>query len=212
MTPSRMQSLLVGLGIGIAAGISPGPLLMLVITSTLRGGLRHGVAVAAAPILTDAVVVGVTLAALGQIPQRWLSALGVVGGVTVMVIGVRTVREGRDITLRPDGTEGGERLTTALARGGVVNVLSPHPWITWVTALGPLTVSTWRGSHPAGILLVTGFYVTLVGSKAAVAAMVAGGRRRLTDSGYRRTVIGAGAVLVLLGAVLLVEFAASFVP
>jgi threonine/homoserine/homoserine lactone efflux protein len=32
--------------VGLAAGVSPGPLLVLVITSTLRGGLRHGLAVA----------------------------------------------------------------------------------------------------------------------------------------------------------------------
>jgi threonine/homoserine/homoserine lactone efflux protein len=207
-----MQALLVGLGIGLAAGISPGPLLMLVITSTLRGGLRHGVAVAVAPLLTDAVVVGVTLATLGRIPQQWLSVLGVVGGAVVMVIGVRTVLEGRVATLGTEPAALGGQLTTALTRGGVVNFLSPHPWITWITALGPLTVATWRDSQPAGVSLVAGFYLTLVGSKIAVAGLVAGGRRRLTDAGYRRAVVGAGAALVALGALLVIEFGANTLP
>jgi threonine/homoserine/homoserine lactone efflux protein len=202
-----VQSLLIGLGIGLAAGISPGPLLVLVITSTLRGGLRHGIAVAAAPLVSDLIVVGVVLLALGQIPARWVSALGVVGGVAVVLIGLQTFWEGRTATLVPAGDARATPAVAALARGSLVNLLSPHPWISWLTALGPLTVSTWRGSHPAGVLLVLGFYLTLVGSKVGVAALVAGGRHRLTEAGYRRAVVGAGIALMVLGVLLLVEFA-----
>jgi threonine/homoserine/homoserine lactone efflux protein len=204
---SPVQALLVGLGLGLAAGISPGPLLVMVVASTLRGGLRHGMAVAASPLLSDLVVVSVVLLALGRFPVRWVSWLGVAGGVLVALLGVVTVRDGRGAAVPCDGGTGPEPVASALRRGWAVNLVSPHPWIAWLTALGPLTVSTWRGSPLAGVLLVAGFYVTLVGSKVAVAALVAGGRRRLTDAGYRRAVVAAGAALVVLGCVLLVEFA-----
>jgi threonine/homoserine/homoserine lactone efflux protein len=178
----------------------------MVITSALRGGLRQGAAVATAPLVSDVVVVGVVLLALGRIPTGWLAVLGVVGGVAVAVVGLRTVGEGRYATLStPTGESGGT--VTALGRGSLVNLLSPHPWISWLTALGPLTVATWRDSPPAGIFLVVGFYATLVGSKVAVAALVAGGRRRLTDAGYRRAVVGAGLLLVVLGALMVLDFA-----
>ena len=39
--------------LGLAAGFSPGPLTVLVIGETLRHGLRSGLQVAIAPILTD---------------------------------------------------------------------------------------------------------------------------------------------------------------
>lgn len=202
-----MQALLLGLGIGLAAGVSPGPLLMLVITSSLRGGLRHGAAVAAAPALSDLVVVGVVLAALGQVPDRALAVLGVVGGLVVAAVGVQTIREGRTATLTIDPTAPRTSPAASLGRGALVNLLSPHPWISWITVLGPLTLAHWRAEPASAVLLVAGFYLTLVGSKVAVAALVSGGRRRLTDAGYRATVTVAGLALVGFGILMIVEFA-----
>jgi threonine/homoserine/homoserine lactone efflux protein len=201
-----VHALLTGLGIGLAAGISPGPLLVLVVTSSLRGGLRHGIAVAAAPLVSDLVVVGLVLAVLGRIPPSWLSVLGLVGGLAVIVVGLLTVREGRAATLGLDRPADSRPAAVALARGSLVNLLSPHPWISWITVLGPLTVSAWRGRPASGVLLVAGFYLTLVGSKVAIAAAVSGGRHLLNDAGYRRAVVTAGAALILLGVVMLVEF------
>jgi threonine/homoserine/homoserine lactone efflux protein len=201
-----VQSLFLGLGIGLAAGISPGPLLVLVISSSLRGGLRHGAAVAVAPLFSDLVVVGVVLAALGRIPDTALTTLGVIGGVVVAAVGVQTIRDGQHATL---AVEPGVVPTGAGAdfgRGALVNLLSPHPWISWITILGPLTLAHARASLPGGVLLVVGFYVTLVGSKVAVAALVAGGRRRLTDAGYRAALVVAGVALVAIGAGMVVEF------
>jgi len=43
-----------GLGLGLAAGASPGPLLTLVVSSTLARGFGAGLRVALAPVLTDA--------------------------------------------------------------------------------------------------------------------------------------------------------------
>ena len=45
------------------------------------------------------------------------------------------------------------------------------------------------------------------GAKVAIAALVAGGRHRLGVVGYRRALFGAGALLALAGAALIVEFA-----
>jgi len=46
-----VDALILGATIGLAAGISPGPLLFLTITSALRSGARAGVIVACAPLL-----------------------------------------------------------------------------------------------------------------------------------------------------------------
>ncbi|AXH96718.1 LysE family transporter [Ornithinimicrobium avium] len=201
-----VAAILTGLGIGLAAGVSPGPLLVLVITSTLHGGLRHGLAVAAAPLLSDLVVVTAVLLVLRELGPDALGWLGVVGGVLVVLVGVQTVREARTASLAPGVAGAAPPLRTALRRAVLVNLFSPHPWLSWITVLGPLTVSFWRGGAPAGVAVVLGFYLTLVGSKAALAAVVARGRRWLTDTGYRRTVTGAGVVLMVLGVVMLVEF------
>ncbi|HLS46531.1 MAG TPA: LysE family transporter [Ornithinicoccus sp.] len=201
-----LAALTTGLGIGLAAGVSPGPLLVLVVTSTLRGGLRNGIAVAAAPLLSDLVVVTAVLLLLSDLSATALGWLGVAGGVLVLLVGVQTVREGRTATL--DAADGAPAppLRKALGQAALVNLLSPHPWVSWVAVLGPLTITFWRESPWAGVAVVVGFYLTLVGSKSALAAVVARGRRRLTDASYRRTVVIAGVALVALGVVMLVEF------
>lgn len=202
----RVEALVLGLGIGLAAGISPGPLLMLVVSSTLRGGWRHGAAVAAAPLVSDLLVVAVVVATLGQVPPRALSVLGVVGGLLVVAVGVQTIAQGRRATLSLEVIDPAVTLSSALRRGVLVNLVSPHPWLSWITVLGPLAVANWRASAISGLLFVVGFYLTLVGSKVAVAVLVAGGRRHLTDAGYRIALASSGIALVLLGALMTAEF------
>ncbi|GAA3462965.1 LysE family translocator [Saccharothrix longispora] len=196
-----MDSLGLGLTLGLAASISPGPLLVLVVTSALRSGWRAGAAAACAPLLSDAVVVATTLLLLDRLPPSALGVLGVVGAVFVVWSGVRTVREARSATLGATGEP------LAFRRAVLVNVLSPHPWVAWATALGPLTVTTWRASSGAAVALLVGFYLTLVGGKVVIALLVARGRRRLGDTGYRRALTCAGVLLVLAGVALGVEFA-----
>lgn len=203
-----MDALLLGLSIGLAAGISPGPLLVLVITATLQGGRRAGLLTAAAPLVTDVVVVGATLLLLGRMSARALGVLGLAGAAFVLWTGVTTVREARTVSLSVRVAGGGRTSPwAALRKGSVVNLLSPHPWVSWMTALGPLVVRTWRSGPGSAVLLVAGFYVTLVGAKAGLAAAVATGSHRLTDAGYRRALTAAGLLLVVAAAALATEFA-----
>lgn len=199
-------ALLTGLGIGLAAGVSPGPLLVLVVTSALRGGLRAGLAAAAAPLISDLVVVTVVLLVLRELNSSVLGWLGVLGGLAIIGVGVQTFREGRTARLRVESDSGDTALRRALGQAVLVNLISPHPWISWITALGPLTISAWRADPAAGVAVVVGFYLTLVGAKAALAAVVVRGRGRLSENGYRRTVMTAGVSLVALGALMFVEF------
>lgn len=237
-----MDALGLGLALGLAASISPGPLLVLVVTSALRSGWRAGTLTACAPLLSDAVVVAVTLLLLDHLPARALGVLGVVGAVFVVWSGVQTVREARTASLNnaadpadpaatgttaadedpasqtspPRGTLISTLPTSpdnsgslALRRAVLVNLLSPHPWLAWATALGPLTITTWRSSALAGGALLLGFYLTLVGGKVVIALLVARGRRRLGDTGYRRALTGAGLLLVLAGVAMGVQFASA---
>lgn len=148
---------------------------------------------------------------LNRLPHRTLPALGVVGAAFIVWTGVQTMREARGATLDPDGDARGLSPFRAWRQAATVNLLSPHPWVAWATALGPLVVSTWRSSHPSAMWLVAGFYLTLVGAKIAVATLVAGGRRHLSDRGYRRSLAAAGGLLVLAGVALGVEFAPQLV-
>lgn len=53
--------------LGLSAGIAPGPLLALVISETLRHGMKAGVKVALAPIISDLPIVALTLYILAKL-------------------------------------------------------------------------------------------------------------------------------------------------
>lgn len=201
-----MDAVFLGLALGAAAGISPGPLLVLVITSALRGGRLAGVLAAAAPLVSDLIVVAGVLLVLNQLPAQAMGWLALVGAAFVAWTGVDTIREARGAVLVTQAEANRGRARTALWQAGLVNLLSPHPWVFWATVLGPLTLTTWSHSAPAAVGLVSAFYVAIVGSKALVAVLVARGRHLLTDRTYRLALTGAGVLLVAAAVVLAVEF------
>ncbi|MGB8020826.1 MAG: LysE family transporter [Candidatus Nanopelagicales bacterium] len=200
-----MRDLLLGLSIGFAAGISPGPLMLLVVTATLRLGWRAGVLTAISPLITDLVVVTLVLIVLDQLPMQALGLLGVIGGLFVILLGAQTIIESRDASL-PAGVGGSLPAGSTLRRASVMNLTSPHPWIAWATALGPLTVATYQRGAGGAVALVAGFYAALVGSKVILAVTVSGARRKLDDRRYRSALRLAGGLLVLLGVLLAAEF------
>jgi threonine/homoserine/homoserine lactone efflux protein len=200
-----MTSLLVGLTIGLATGIAPGALLLLVVTSALQSGWRMGAAVACAPLVSDIPVVAGVLLVLDRLPQNTLAVLGIAGGLLIIHTGIQAVLDARTADLTPSGPPGSSA-TRALRRAATINLLSPHPWIFWATVFGPLTIATAGVSSWDAVALVLGFYLGLVGAKTGLAALVAGQRRRLSRTGYRRALVGAGGLLTLTGALLLIEY------
>jgi len=75
MIAGPATALLTGAALGLSAGLSPGPLLALVIVQTLTYSVREGVKVAAAPLVTDLPIV---LAALAL--TAGLAVCGAAGG------------------------------------------------------------------------------------------------------------------------------------
>lgn len=59
-----------GLSMGLSAGISPGPLLALVITASLRSGLKGGLLVALAPLITDAPIIILSVVLANRLPRQ----------------------------------------------------------------------------------------------------------------------------------------------
>ncbi len=195
-----METLATAFALGFTAGISPGPLLTVVITSTLERGFGAGVRVAIAPALTDGPIIAIALLVLKDLPTDWLRGITTAGGAFVIWIGIQTVRSARhELRL---GDEPGSSMRD-LGRGVLVNLLNPHPWLFWLTVGGPLLIAAWRDGilWAAGFLAV--FYGLIVGCKIVLAWITARGRRFLTGAWYRRVLAASGTLLIGLGGLLI---------
>lgn len=189
-----------GILLGLSAGFAPGPLLAFVIAESLRHGSPAGVRAALAPIVTDIPIVIVTMFLLSRLShsQSLLGGLSVIGGLFVLFLGWEHLRS-RGL----DAGTGSRPPGLSLRKGAIINALSPHPYIFWLTVGGPIT---WRaleqGILPAS-LFVGSFYFFLLGSKIAVAVVVGRSRKFLSGRVTLMTMRALGLLLCLLGLVLL---------
>ncbi len=194
-----MTELAAGLSIGLGAGLTPGPLLTLVFTSSIERGFGAGLRVALAPLITDAPIVTLGVIVAGTVPEAAVRGLAMAGGVLVGALGIHTIWRA--------GAEPGPAVSASGAqdvwRGALVNALSPHPWVFWMAAGGPLLVAAWRRNPVLGAAFLAGFYTMLVGSKVVFAWAAARGSGRLSQSWRRGLLVLGGAALVAGGVVLL---------
>lgn len=193
-----MSYLLLGLTLGFGAGISPGPLMALVVTASLRKGLDGGLRVAVAPLITDLPIILLTLFVLDRMPDWTLRALATVGGLVVIYIGVEILRSARTATLAGE-TEQAEHVNSELWRGVLVNALNPNPYIFWVTIGGPTLLAGWKESSTYPLAFLVSFYTLLVGSKVVIAWIIDNRAEALSLVWYRRALIVCGVVMIGLG-------------
>ncbi len=177
---------------GLSAGFSPGPLLALVISQTLRYGVREGVKASMAPLITDLPIILVSVLVLRSLSDSRfvLGCISMAGGLFVTYLAwecFRTVRlEMADLDGEPQ----------SLGKGAAVNALNPHPYLFWLTVGGPSVIRAWADSPLKAVAFVAVFSASIVGSKVMVAAMVGRSKHLLSGGGY-------GTVMRVLGLMLL---------
>jgi threonine/homoserine/homoserine lactone efflux protein len=197
-----LAALFTGIVLGFSAGIAPGPLLALVISETLQHGVRSGLKVALAPLITDLPIVLATLVLLAQVKELHtiLGLLSVFGAGFIAYLGWEAVRfRPRDVALAS------ARRDRSLQKAVLANALSPNPYLFWLSVGGPIVFRTAEASWPAAIAFVAVFYLLLVGSKIVVALLAGHSRSLLGGSGYAATMRGLGLALWVLAVLLLYE-------
>ena len=84
----------IGLLLGAPSGIAPGPMLILIISETLRYGIHAGAKVACIPLLTDIPVVLISGFLFAQISNMniLLGAISLFGSVFLLYLGTNSIR------------------------------------------------------------------------------------------------------------------------
>lgn len=191
--------LALGLSTGLSAGISPGPLLTLVVSASLRSGWAGGLRVALAPLITDAVIITLAVLLVDRLPPEVLHWVGIAGGLVVIWIGIGILRSARSAILPDDAGETSDP-NRELWRGVAVNALNPHPYLFWATVGAPILVSAWRISPLYPLAFLVPFYCLLIGSKIAIAWLVSRSAGGLSLTWYRRILAVCGALMLVMGA------------
>jgi len=193
-----VEALLAGLALGLGSGVAPGPLLALAIATTVRRGLRPGLAVSAAPLISDSLIIALSLTLISQLPSVAIAGISIIGALVITWFSWENFRASRTADVAQlratERSIGG----LPLLQAATVNLLNPAPWLFWVTAGAPLLVTFFDQSTGWGIIFLVAFYLTLIGSKATLVVGIALGRHRITNRVYRGILLGVAIMLLVI--------------
>ena len=186
-----------GLILGLTAGISPGPLLTLVISETLKHGRKSGIKVAIAPLITDGPILLVGLSLLSK-----LSDLNILlGSISLFGAGFLAYLGYESLTIKNVKMNFKETDEQSLKKGIITNVLSPHPYLFYISIGGPLMVKALGISILALLSFIGSFLLLLVGSKIIIAFVIERSRAFLRSKTYIYTLKLLGLALIIFSIV-----------
>ncbi len=188
-----MGYLISGVVFGTAAGISPGPLLTLVIAETIKHSKREGIKVASAPIITDLPIVMASIYVIAKLSHSDL-LLGIISIFGAAFIGYLACES---ITVKGVELDLGKVKPRSLRKGVITNFLNPHPYLFWIAVGAPVTLKAFEDSFLSAFSFILGFYLCLIGSKVLIALVVDRSKDFLKSSAYVY-------ILRVLGVILLI--------
>ena len=188
-----IEFLISGVIFGLAAGTSPGPLLALVFSETLKHGKKEGIKVAVSPLITDLPIVLFVLFILSSLAgyNFVIGIISLFGACYLAWLGVESLRA----QIAKSGIELSKK--DALKRGVLANLLSPHPYLFWLSIGGPMIFKSLDVHASATFLFVLGFYSLLVGSKIAIVLFVERSKSFIKSKYYLYILRVLGVALIL---------------
>jgi len=187
------DSLLFGIIFGLAAGLSPGPLITLVVSETLKNGRKEGIEVAISPLISESPIILLVLVILSSVAENiiLMAVISLLGACFLIYLGLSNlsanVNESKDYLGK----------NNALLRGITSNLLNPNTYIFWLTIGGPRILESAQVNISATILFIIGFYMMLVGSKTTVAVAVDKSKTLIKSKYYVYIIRALGIVLIV---------------
>ena len=172
--------LTIGIILGLSAGFTPGPFLTLVVSETLEHGIKAGIKVSIAPIITDLPIIILTIYVFSQLSNfnNILGVVSLVGGCFVLFLAYES------LSSKTKETNFEEEMPKSLAKGILANVLSPYPYLFWLSVGAPIMTKAQDLNRLAPLAFILAFYVFLLGSKILLAILVGKSKSFLSSDVY----------------------------
>jgi len=183
--------LITGMLFGLSGGLTPGPLLTLVISETLRHNIREGMKISFAPLFSDLPIVLISLFLISRFSDTRL-VLGVIallGGFYLLCLGYENITfKGAEIPVEKAQPQ-------SLKKGVIANFVNPNPYIFWVTIGAPMVMTASAHGYLAPASFIVAMYVFMIGSKITIATVVGKSKRFLSSTFYQYLIRILGLVL-----------------
>jgi len=152
--------LLFGITYALAAAIQPGPFQTFIISKTLENGWKKTLPAAFAPVLSDGPIIVLVLFILSKIPPELIRFLQIGGGLLLLYLAYSSFNSFLNFEKLNKPEE--NKTDSTLLKAVLVNLLNPAPYIGWSLIMGPMFIKGYHESAVNGIVLIAGFYITIV--------------------------------------------------
>jgi threonine/homoserine/homoserine lactone efflux protein len=196
-----IEYLTAGTLLGLASGFAPGPLLVLVLSETLRHDIQAGIKVSIAPLITDVPIILLSLLVLNRLAnfKTILGGISILGGLFILYLGYDSLKtKGLEFSLSPAGH-------SSFKKGIITNALNPHPYIFYMTVGAPIIFKAISLNLLSAFAFIGFFLFFLVGSKVILAMVVERSRAFLKGPVYIGLMRILGALLLLFSILLFRE-------
>jgi threonine/homoserine/homoserine lactone efflux protein len=189
----KISFILTGIIFGLSGGLTPGPLLTLVISETLKHGIKEGVKISIAPLLSDLPIVLVTITVLSYLSdiQPALGVISMLGGGFLAYLAFE------ELSFRGADMDSVNMPPQSVKKGVITNFLNPSPYLFWFSIGAPTVVKAIDFGLTSVSLFIFSFYITLVGSKVIVAFVTGRSRHFLKSKYYLYSIRLLGMVMLL---------------
>lgn len=130
------------------------------ISQTLAFGWQRTALASLSPLLSDAPIIALAIFVLSHVPSVFIQALQIVGGIYLFYLALSAIKtyktyDAGEVLHPPSGQ-------STLFKAAIVNLLNPNPYLAWSLVMGPLLLKAWHEAPINGIVLLIGFYATLI--------------------------------------------------
>ncbi|HSH52861.1 MAG TPA: LysE family transporter [Bacteroidales bacterium] len=194
-----IEHLMAGTALGFVAGISPGPLLVLVITETLKHNRKQGIKMAFVPLVSDLPIVFFSVFVIYKLADSdlILGIISLLGALFLLYLAFENIRiRSIDIGQRSNTMNG-------FKKGVLVNFFSPHPYLFWMLVGAPLSIKAYHENILSAVLFIVGFYVTIITTKVVVAYIADKSKRIFSGRSYLIVVKILGFILLFFSLILI---------
>ncbi|NVO11575.1 MAG: LysE family transporter [Bacteroidales bacterium] len=169
-----LSYLIFAIGFGFACTVQPGPFQALLFSQSILNGWRKTLPLVFVPLLSDIPPVVLVLFILTSVPAGFLTILQCAGGLLLLYMAYSAYKSWRSYNLNGENSSTNQR---GFFKAVLINTLNPAPYIGWSLILGPQLMSAWKQSPNYGIVLLVGFYGTLIICTAGMVILFAAAKR-----------------------------------
>ncbi len=185
--------------VALSGALMPGPVLTVNIAETAKRGFWAGPAVVLGHGIAELVLLAALCRGLSELLEKDIvtAVVGIIGGLVLLWMGIGIIRGARHQSISMDATAAKSRFILAPVWAGMLATISNPYWLIWWATIGASYVLL---SLPQGIAGVGYFFSGHILADllwyALISAIVATGRRIISDAIYRGILIACGIFLI----------------